>query len=286
MRRSQFPLFSIICLVFVGGAARASAQANNAQPAPKDLQDQIEVVGHISVPGPPVTSFVVTQHYGRNYLYAEHEGGKEINLIDITNGAQPLVLSNVFSQLGGGASLVAATGTAALTIEGSSSSSGASAPQTIRIMDLSDPQHPTVAREFTGVTAMTRDEQRGLIFLANGDGIWILRQGFPTIWTGPLVDAKCYGSLKNNTGPDLPYVDRDFTGMIRYCSPKVKTTAFAVVQSGDIPLRLDGPGNAQAAELVSNSGKKRSFIVSVMGEKVHETLKVTKLFLVDTGGTN
>ncbi len=286
MRRLNFSLLGMILLGLIGGAAGASAQTNQATPAPQDLQGQMEVVGHISVPAGPVTSFVVTQHNGRNYLYASHESGKDITLIDITNAAQPLVLSDVSYAGGGSTSLFAASGTAALTTEGPSSSSASPAPQTVRIMDLSDPQHPAVAREFTGVTAITRDGQRGLIFVANGEGIWILHQGFPAVWTGPLVDAKCYGSLENNTGPDSPYVDRDFNGMIRYCSPKVKTTSFAVVQSGGIPLRLDERGNVQAAGLVSNTTKNRTLIVSVMGEKVRETLKVTKLLLVETSGTN
>jgi hypothetical protein len=230
----------------------------------------------------------VTQHYSRNYLYAEHEGGKDITQIDITNTAHPLVLSDVSSPLAGGSSnLFAVAGTAALTTEIPGSSPAAPAPQTVRIMDFSEPQHPTVAREFTGVTAIDRDGQRGLIFLANRDGIWILHEDFAPVWTGPLVDAKCYGSLENNTGPDTPYVSRDFTGMIRYCSPKVKTTSFAVVQSGGIPLRLDERGNAQAAELVSKTNKKGIIlIVSVAGEQVHETLKVTKLSLVEASVTN
>jgi hypothetical protein len=33
-----------------------------------------------------------------------------------------------------------------------------------------------VTREFSGVTATSRDDRRGLIFVANGEGIWILRQ--------------------------------------------------------------------------------------------------------------
>jgi hypothetical protein len=50
------------------------------------------------------------------------------------------------------------------------------APQSIRILDFSDPQHPNVAREFAGVTAISRDDRRGLIFLDNAEGIWILHQ--------------------------------------------------------------------------------------------------------------
>jgi hypothetical protein len=51
-------------------------------------------------------------------------------------------------------------------------------PQTLTIMDLSDPQHPKVAREFTGVTAIGKDDKRGLVFIANGEGVWILQQHF------------------------------------------------------------------------------------------------------------
>jgi hypothetical protein len=49
-------------------------------------------------------------------------------------------------------------------------------PETVRIMDLSDPRDLKVAREFTGVTAIGRDDRRGLVFVANSEGIWVLRQ--------------------------------------------------------------------------------------------------------------
>jgi hypothetical protein len=71
------------------------AKTKKVKPAQKDPQDQIEVGGHIPVPGDPITTFVVTQHYSRYYLYAKHQGGKDITLIDITNSAHPVVLSDV-----------------------------------------------------------------------------------------------------------------------------------------------------------------------------------------------
>ena len=43
-------------------------------------------------------------------------------------------------------------------------------------MGFSDPRHPRATREFAGMTAMTRDDPRGLVFIANAEGIWILRQ--------------------------------------------------------------------------------------------------------------
>jgi hypothetical protein len=154
-----------------------SASARNKKapsPAPKD---EIEVVGHIPLTGGPVRRFLTTDHYSSHYLYAEHEAGGNVTLIDVTKTAQPAVLADVAyapSTESGSLSIVA--GTAALASSEPVTSAAAPASQTVRIMDFSDPRNPKVAREFTGVTAMSRDDGRGLIFIANADGIWILRK--------------------------------------------------------------------------------------------------------------
>lgn len=158
----------------------AQCKDKNKKAPSKDPRDAIEVVGHVSSAGGPVTRFLSTQHYSSYYLYAEHEGGKNVTLIDVSKTAQPLVLADIpEAQNGGSGSLFAVAGTAALVTE-QAANAPAAKPQTFRIMDFSDPRQPKVAREFAGVTAITRDDQRGLIFLANPDGIWILHQSFAT----------------------------------------------------------------------------------------------------------
>jgi hypothetical protein len=145
---------------------------NNPSLAPKD---EIEVVGHIPLTDGPVTRFLSTQHYSSYYLYAEHGAGRNVTLIDVTKTSRPSVLADVsYASNSGSDSLAVVAGTAALVI--SEATAAAPAPQTVRIMDFSDPGTPKVAREFTGVTAMSRDDRRGLIFVANAEGIWILRQ--------------------------------------------------------------------------------------------------------------
>lgn len=142
--------------------------------APKD---EIEVVGRIPLTGGPVLRFFTTQHYSSYYLYAEHEAGRSVTLIDVTNTNRPAVLADVaYAPNGGSESLSVVAGTAALVTSESGAPGTAKAPQTVRIMDFSDPQNPKIAREFTGVTAMSKDDRRGLIFVANSEGIWILRQ--------------------------------------------------------------------------------------------------------------
>jgi hypothetical protein len=142
-------------------------------PAPKD---EIQVVGHIPLTAGPVRRFLSTQHYSSFYLYAEHDSGNTVTLIDVTRMNRPMVLADVAYPPGiGSDTLTVVVGTAALVSDGQPAAS-APVPQTVRIMDFSDPEAPKVAREFKGVTAMSRDDSRGLIFIANGEGIWILQQ--------------------------------------------------------------------------------------------------------------
>lgn len=137
-------------------------------------QDQIEVVAHLPLSGEPATRFVLTQHYRREYLYATLSSGKAVTLIDVTDPSKPSVLADVSPALAGG-NIVTAAGTAALISESGSGSDRAK-PQTFRIMSFADPAHPVVSQEFANVSAIGRDDKRGLIFLANPQGVWILHE--------------------------------------------------------------------------------------------------------------
>lgn len=166
------PLGAFVTLAIVSASG---LYAKDKHPKP-DPQDAIEVVGHIPLANGPVRRFLATQHYSSYYLYAEHEDGKTVTLIDVTKAAHPAVLSDVAYPAGAGSqSLSVVAGTAAL-VTSEPQTHAQPSPQTLKLMDFSDPQHPKVTREFDGITAMERDDNRGLIFLANADGIWILRQ--------------------------------------------------------------------------------------------------------------
>jgi hypothetical protein len=172
---------SSLALVILGLLAfspLAQSKDKSKKSPPKPPQDAIEVVGHIASARGTVTRFLSTQHYSSYYLYVEHEGGGNVTLIDVSNITQPAILAEIASNpTSASENLFVVNGTAALAAE-QTASARVAAPQTIRIMDFSDPKQPRVAREFTGVTALTRDERRGLIFLANPEGIWILHQSF------------------------------------------------------------------------------------------------------------
>jgi hypothetical protein len=175
MRTSRF----FVLALFAGLLAlpwNGDCRDRKKKPLPKEPQDAIEVVGHVPAPGGPVTRFLSTQHYSSYYLYVEHDGGRNITLVDVSRAAHPVVLAEIpNSPTGVPGNLFAVAGTAALTTD-HTAGAGAMNPQTIRIMDFSDPKQPKVVREFGAVTAMSGDDQRGLVFVANPEGVWILQR--------------------------------------------------------------------------------------------------------------
>jgi hypothetical protein len=155
----------------------ALGAAKNKKPQ-DDSKDQIEVAGHVPLASSAVKRFIATRHYSSYYLYAEHADGK-LTLIDVTKENEPLILGDVApAPAVASRSLSAVAGTAALVSSEALPASADAPPQAITIMDLSDPKNPKVARQFSGVTAVSKDGPRGLIFLANADGLWILRRHF------------------------------------------------------------------------------------------------------------
>jgi hypothetical protein len=186
MHRSNIGLW--LAVATLGFAALISAQGKpkKQKPAAKDPPDQIEVYAQIPVPSGSVRRFITTRHYSSYYLYAELTDGKTVMLIDLTKAKKPTVLADVAYPSDSG-SMFAVAGTSALVTEEVVVPATPSVPRTLRIMDFSDPTHPTVTKEFTGITAMSRDEHGGLIFLGDAHNIWILHQ---TLAEDPEVERE------------------------------------------------------------------------------------------------
>jgi hypothetical protein len=125
----------------------------------------------------PITHFLETKHHGRDYLYAETSTGDSVTVIDVTDPSRPSVLSTLKNG-SGTASVVTVAGTAALVSENPDGAVTKTNGQTFRIMSFADPLHPTAKQEFANVSAVKCDESRGVIFLANPQGLWILHETF------------------------------------------------------------------------------------------------------------
>jgi hypothetical protein len=168
-------------LVAAAGCGNLGAKDKHRSPDANKLTDPIAVEGHLAIANGPVTGFVATRQHGHTYVYAEHDPGKPVTLFDVTQPRDPRIIAEIESSgRFESANLLAATGTAALTVGEPANSNGgdaagAAAGRTIRLMDFSDPANPKVTKQFEGVTAVGK-VAGGLILLANPDGIWILSQ--------------------------------------------------------------------------------------------------------------
>jgi hypothetical protein len=157
------------------GAAPAFAKSKHSSQSPISGNDQITIESHVSLTDGPVIRFVTTERNGRSYVYAERGAGHGITVIDVTQPEHPKVMGEVSGAQAG--NLVSVAGTAALANSSPmATQTTAPAPQTIQILDLSNPANPKVERRFDGVTAMEKMPSHRLILLANGEGIWILSE--------------------------------------------------------------------------------------------------------------
>jgi hypothetical protein len=187
-----FRLAGIPCALLIFSAA-AGAADRKSEPVSNGPQDKIEVVGHIPLNGDPVEGLISTQHYSDHYLYVERQSGNTATLIDVTGVARPVILADVpYAPPGDPGKLLAAAGTSALVTD--DRPSPVLKPRTVRIMDFSNPASPKVVREFAGITALSGDPSRGLVFLANPDGIWILHQSFAL---DPELEAAYAREIRN-----------------------------------------------------------------------------------------
>lgn len=102
-------------------------------------------------------------------------------------------------------------------------------------------------------------------------------------WPGYLVDSKCYEAIARNVSPtnNGSDVGRDRSFQARYCHPTGKTKTFVFMQQDGLDFRLDDAGNAKAAELVRDVGKKAaSSSLNIAGEKSGNLIRVTSISLV------
>lgn len=167
----------LLLAAFVASIPTVYASEHHSKGQETSAEDEIQVVGHVDISG-PITQLLPTQHFSSFYLYVEHGPGKALTLIDVTKATDPRVVNSLpFPADDASGNLIAVAGTAGLAVDRPGPQKPAS-PTVARIMSFTDPSHPKIAREFQGVTAITTDNHRRLIFLADSKGIWILREHF------------------------------------------------------------------------------------------------------------
>jgi hypothetical protein len=157
--------------LLINGGPRALARKSAAKTtAPNN--DQIEVIGHIAFDGTGVTQVMTGEHWRRNYLYLN--SGEKIIVVDVTSSGHPSIASEYHHALPATDTQVQViVGNAVLLAVGRTETI---VPRLISVMSFADPAKPTVVRQFTKVTGFLNDSHRGLIYVINNEGLWILNE--------------------------------------------------------------------------------------------------------------
>jgi hypothetical protein len=182
-------------LVLSAAAATAcafSAFANNTN-NDKPTEVPAQVIGHVGLKEAPGNEMLLQNKTDKHYLYVRKASKQGFIVVDVTKPSIPALIDTSASSSDATATAgkleMAGPDVAIAEIPDRNSKgvihSTDSPTQTVKILDLSDPAHPKVLQTFKGVTSILQDPGRGLIYLANGDGLWVLRHPRPG-----LVPAK------------------------------------------------------------------------------------------------
>ena len=160
---SQSLCRSAIAIVAIGVAAagpavNATANSNKAADKP------INVVAHVQLPAGPVTQMLLVKKNGKEYLLLGLGSSTSVAVLDVSHPGQPLTINiAIAAKAGGAASAEVKVVADNLTLFGTSGAGTASGA------------NPKEIRSLSGVTAFITDKARGLIYVTNGDGLWIVK---------------------------------------------------------------------------------------------------------------
>jgi hypothetical protein len=141
-----------------------------------------EIVAHIPLNAAATSElFMRRGGKGKLYLYALHSVGEAVSVVDITDAVHPAIVTQISYPAPSGFGSVQTVGQNTAMVEMVEQTAPAAPPptRTIGLLDLSNPGSPKMALRFAGVSAISRDDSRSLLFIVNNEGLWIVRHYEP-----------------------------------------------------------------------------------------------------------
>ena len=172
----------ISAILLVGAlAVSAPVMANNTKPT----EVPAKVVAHLALQEAPGSEMLLQNKGDKQYLYVQKASKQGFTVVDVSKPAAPSLVSKSGSSSDATAGKLELAGSdVGLAKIPDRNSKGVirsadNPTETVKILDLTDPAHPKVLQIFTGVTSTLQDPGRGLIYLANNEGLWILSHEKP-----------------------------------------------------------------------------------------------------------
>jgi hypothetical protein len=177
--RAHGPVLSIF---FLSGLL-ASAGEN---PAQKPTDVPATVIAHLPLPLATGSQMLLQKENSKHYLYVQQAAKQGFMIVDVTKPEKPTLVkrtaeSNQATQ--GNLQIVSPDVAIAVAPEKTPATLTSSnhPTETVRVLDLSDSRNPKTLETFTNVTSLLPDSHRGLIYLTNNEGLWVLRYVRPAL---------------------------------------------------------------------------------------------------------
>jgi hypothetical protein len=175
--------FTSVMLGVAVAAACVSTMFGNTKPTEVPAQ----VIAHLPLKEAAGSEMLLQSKGEHQYLYVQKASKQGFMVVDVTKPSIPATV-NVNASAGDATAgkLEIVGPDVGLAVVPDKNSKGVlhssdNPTETVKVLDLSDPAHPKVIQTFTGVTSTLQDPGRGLVYLANGEGLWILRHPRPGI---------------------------------------------------------------------------------------------------------
>jgi|ERR1700722_1464308 len=147
----------------------------------KSAVSNLGVIAHVQLDGGSAMHMVLMKKNGKEYLYLPLTSSSGVCVFDVTTPAAPRKLER-FAGVGGeqAADFQLVGDTLAVSSRGREAiSSLGAAPRSVTILNMTDPTNPQSIQTFAGVTSIVADNARGLIYLSNDEGLWIVQAKQP-----------------------------------------------------------------------------------------------------------
>ena len=176
--------------VLVGMVIAAAAQD---KPSQVNSWQTAKVIAHLPMKGGPVSEMFLETQNRKQYLFVSQLSKQDYTVIDVSKPEHPSIVDNLrffnadnserVRMVGSGLALdetpeSAGTGGVRHELVPAKNQPATTAippTESVRLLDLSDPKNPRTLQTFQGVTSVLADDGRSLIYIANNEGLWILR---------------------------------------------------------------------------------------------------------------
>jgi hypothetical protein len=160
----------------LAGLAAISPNAGAKHRAAPPIPEPASVIAHLALPGITVRQLELQQNGNKQYLYIEELSKNGFAIVDVTKPGQPdAIKSEAWPDEASTGKLQLISGRLALAEAPDATMGTVSRTETLKVLDLSNPANPRTILTFSGVTSTLADDAHNLVYITNGEGLWILQ---------------------------------------------------------------------------------------------------------------